>query len=111
MNRILTAGEMTRRAALQRTLLGAGGLMWGGALAPQARAADDLVRCLTGGDDSELLMAIAPAQAASFRAHADWLGIAVTRIGRLTPGPPDVTVIGPDGAAMALGAGGWSHFA
>jgi len=39
MNRILTAGEMTRRAALQRTLLGAGGLMLGGALAPQARAA------------------------------------------------------------------------
>ena len=80
-------------------------------LSPQARAADDLVRCLTGGDDYELLMAIAPAQADSFRAHADWLGIAVTRIGRLTPGPPDVTVIGPDGAAMALGAGGWSHFA
>ena len=38
-NGILTAGEMTRRAALQRTLLGAGGLMLGGALAPQARAA------------------------------------------------------------------------
>ena len=36
---ILTAGEMTRRAALQRTLLGASGLMLGGALAPQARAA------------------------------------------------------------------------
>ncbi len=35
---MLTAGEMTRRAALQRTLLGAGGLMLGGALAPQARA-------------------------------------------------------------------------
>ena len=34
---ILSAGEMTRRAALQRTLLGAGGLMLGGA-APQARA-------------------------------------------------------------------------
>ena len=80
-------------------------------LSVPARATDDLVRCLTGGDDYELLMAIAPAQADSFRAHADWLGIAVTRIGRLTPGPPDVTVIGPDGAAMALGAGGWSHFA
>jgi hypothetical protein len=33
------ASEITRRAALQRTLLGAGGLMLGGALAPRARAA------------------------------------------------------------------------
>ena len=38
-NRNLSASEITRREALQRTMLGAGGLMLGGALAPQARAA------------------------------------------------------------------------
>jgi hypothetical protein len=37
--------------------------------------------------------------------------VAVTRLGRFVVGAPEVAVLGPDGAAMALGAGGWSHFA
>ena len=79
-------------------------------LSAQARAVGDLVRCLTGGDDYELLLAIAPEDAKALQAHAAALGVAVTRIGVFTPPAAGVCVIGPDGAAMALSTGGWSHF-
>jgi thiamine-monophosphate kinase len=80
-------------------------------LSPQGRAAGDLTRCLTGGDDYELLMAVSPQNVGAFRAHAASLRIAVTKIGRFADGPAKVRVIGPDGAPMQFGAGGWSHFA
>ena len=79
-------------------------------LSPQARAAGDLTRCLTGGDDYELLMAVSPQDIDAFRAHAASLGIAVTRIGEFVSGPAEVRVIGTDSTPMQLGAGGWSHF-
>lgn len=79
-------------------------------LSPQAQAAGDLTRCLTGGDDYELLMAVSPQDVDAFRAHAASLGIAVTRIGEFVSGPAEVRVIGLDGAPMQFGAGGWSHF-
>lgn len=64
---------------------------------------------LTGGDDYEVLAAVAPAQAAAFlRAAAD-SGVAVTEIGRLCDGA-GVTVTGPDGRALEVGATGWDHF-
>jgi thiamine-monophosphate kinase len=70
-----------------------------------------LARCLTGGDDYELLLAVPESQEAALRAAAEGCGVAVTRLGRFVVGAPEVAVLGPDGAAMALGAGGWSHFA
>jgi len=79
-------------------------------LSAQARAVGDLARCLTGGDDYELLLAIAPANVTAFRAHAATRGVAVTRIGVFTHAAADVRVLGPDGAQMVLGTGGWSHF-
>ncbi len=68
-----------------------------------------LARCLTGGDDYELLLAVSPAKETALAAAAS-AGIAVTRIGVFHAGPPEVTVRGPDGTPLALGAGGWSHF-
>ena len=81
--------------------------------AATAVAADPalLARCLTGGDDYELLLAVPESRAAELRAAAASCGVAVTRIGRFGEGAPDVSVLGPDGAPMALAAGGWSHFA
>ena len=79
-------------------------------LSPQARAAGDLTRCLTGGDDYELLMAVSPQDANTFRAHAAAIGVAVTRIGEFVNGPAEVRVIGPDGGTMVFETGGWSHF-
>jgi thiamine-monophosphate kinase len=73
--------------------------------------ADALVLCLTGGDDYELLMAVAPAHAVGFQAHAAALGLAVTRVGRFLAGVPDVTLLDAQGHPMTLPRTGWSHFA
>jgi thiamine-monophosphate kinase len=77
-----------------------------------ARAAGDgfLPLCLTGGDDYELAVAVPPGNAAAFSAHTESLGVAATRIGRFLAGAPAVRVIAPDGGAMTLPRGGWSHF-
>lgn len=84
-------------------------------LSPDARAllARDpalLPALLTGGDDYELLFAAAPADAGAILARAAAAGMAVTRIGRFLAGQPEVAVRAPDGAAMPLARGGWSHF-
>ena len=81
--------------------------------AAAAVAADPalLTSCLTGGDDYELLLAVPESREAALRAVAVACGVAVTRIGRFVSGAPQVSVRGPDGAPMALAAGGWSHFA
>ncbi|MDA8252442.1 MAG: thiamine-phosphate kinase [Rhodospirillales bacterium] len=77
-------------------------------LSAPARAAlpGALVAILTGGDDYELAMAVRPEQAAALRQSP----VPVTCIGRFVAGPPHVAVRGADGAEIALGAGGWSHF-
>jgi thiamine-monophosphate kinase len=80
-------------------------------LSAPARAANMLERCLTGGDDYELLMAIPPAREAALRQAASGVGIPVTRIGRFLAGAPRVTVRSADGTEMHLEKGGWSHFA
>lgn len=81
-------------------------------LSPAARAAGPgwLETCLTGGDDYELLMAVPPGRAEALRAEAARAGVPVTRIGAFVAGPPGVRVRGVDGAEMALGTPGWSHF-
>ncbi len=70
-----------------------------------------LERCLTGGDDYELLLAVPSGHAAALRAAAASSGVAVTRIGEFAVGSPVVEVRAADGAPIALGTGGWSHFA
>jgi thiamine-monophosphate kinase len=79
-------------------------------LSDPAHAAD-LPLCLSGGDDYELLMAVAPGQEDAFRAHAAGLGVPVTRVGWFRAGAPEVAVVAADGLPMALERGGWSHFA
>jgi thiamine-monophosphate kinase len=79
--------------------------------APARQAGPEwLARCLTGGDDYELLLAVPPANETALAEAAARAGMAVTRIGGFHAGPPRVTVYGPDGAPLALGPGGWSHF-
>jgi len=69
-----------------------------------------LETCLTGGDDYELLLAVPPARAEALLAEAVRCGVAVTRIGRLQAGPPEVVVRGSGGESLSLTKGGWSHF-
>ena len=77
-----------------------------------ARAAGDefLPLCLTGGDDYELALAVPPGNEHALVVHAASRGVAVTRIGRFLAGSAEVTVLGPDGAKLALDHAGWSHF-
>ncbi len=75
-------------------------------VAARAAGAELLPLCLTGGDDYELAMAAPEGQAPALRA----VGVPVTRIGRFVAGPPRVVVRQPDGSAMPLPSGGWSHF-
>ncbi len=65
---------------------------------------------LTGGDDYELLFAAPPEAAPAIRAAAQAAHVPVACVGGFAAGPPGVTVLGHDGAALALPKGGWSHF-
>jgi thiamine-monophosphate kinase len=81
-------------------------------LSDAARAAgpDWLETCLTGGDDYELLLAVPPGREAALRAAAGRVGVAVTRIGRLEAGSPEVVARQAGGEPLVMGSGGWSHF-
>ena len=69
-----------------------------------------LPRCLTGGDDYELLLAVPESRQAALLAAARAANTPVTRIGHFAPGPPEVTVRDAQGQALSLPTGGWSHF-
>ena len=70
---------------------------------------DWLELCLTGGDDYELLMAVAPDCAEALRERAGGLGVQVTCIGTFEA-RDGVRVLGANGAPVPLAGSGWSHF-
>jgi len=71
-----------------------------------------LAAVLTGGDDYELVFTAPPDRSAAIAALAAGHGVAVTDIGRLEPGPAGrVEVMDSAGRPLALGPGGWAHFA
>lgn len=78
-------------------------------LSPEARAANRLPLCLTGGDDYELLIAAAPHQAPALQAAAATLHIPLVRIGLFEPGA-NVQVLDANGTPIHLNQAGWSHF-
>jgi thiamine-monophosphate kinase len=81
-------------------------------LSPPARTAGPewLERCLTGGDDYELLLAVPSAREPRLLDAAKACGISVTRIGGFHSGPPHVIVRTANGEPLAIKKGGWSHF-
>ncbi|MCW5695502.1 MAG: thiamine-phosphate kinase [Bauldia sp.] len=81
-------------------------------LSPDAAALIDaepalLATALTGGDDYELLMAIAPADADACAAA----GTTVTPIGRIVAGEGPPTIRGHDGQPLHFQRSGFDHFA
>lgn len=70
---------------------------------------EHLETILTGGDDYEVLAAVAANHAADFRQASAARGVAVTEIGRLAAGE-GVSVTGPDGGVLEVRASGWDHF-
>ena len=72
-------------------------------------AAGPLELCLTGGDDYELLMAVAPERESGLLDAASRLGVTVTRIGRFKTGDC-VEIRDAAGRTLTFAKGGWSHF-
>lgn len=70
---------------------------------------DLLVAAVTGGDDYEILATIPPAAAGEFEAAALQSGMAVTRLGVVTPAAGEVMVL-RNGQPVPLGRGSYSHF-
>jgi thiamine-monophosphate kinase len=63
---------------------------------------------LTGGDDYEVVLTIAPNKLGAMRAAADKAGVAVTEIGRVTAGQGARFI--RDGKALSLARPSYSHF-
>ena len=68
-----------------------------------------LERLVTGGDDYELAFTAPPSAAEAIARAARESGVPVTRIGAMTA-EPDVRMLGPGGATLDLGPGGYRHF-
>ena len=68
-----------------------------------------LADLLTGGDDYELAFTVAPHRADAVTDLSRKLDLPLTRIGAMTAGQ-GVRVRGPDGTAIAIESGGWTHF-
>jgi thiamine-monophosphate kinase len=103
-------GHLCRAGGLGAVLELAALPLSGSAAALVAAEPSWLPRLATGGDDYELLFAADPADASRVEAAARATGTAATRIGQFREGAPEVTVLAPDGQAMDLARGGWSHF-
>ncbi len=105
------AAKMLRR--------GNGGLVINAAdvpLSPAARAAVNanparLETILTGGDDYEILAAIAPERCAAFERQAARAGIAVARIGEMTERPARAVILDAGGRPLRFARAAHDHFA
>ena len=64
----------------------------------------------TGGDDYEILAAIAPDSARRFEADAAAAGVPVTFVGEAVEGYEPPRFIGPDGGLVTFARGSYSHF-
>ncbi len=77
---------------------------------PPEAGPEERVTCLTGGDDYELLLAVAPEAESALRSAAHEKHIPLARIGRFQAGAETVILRDPAGTPIPIGAGGWSHF-
>lgn len=74
------------------------------------RGGATLSALLTGGEDYEVLAAIAPDRAAEFARLAAAAGTPVTRIGSIEDAAAGVSVLDAAGRAMTFARTGWDHF-
>jgi len=84
-------------------------------LSPAARQAvahepELLASLLTAGDDYEIVAAVPETSMSDFEAEAKDKGVPVTAIGRISGSGGEVSVLGPDGQALALDRKGYAHF-
>lgn len=72
---------------------------------------DLLPSFVTGGDDYELLIAVAEAESGRFLAAMAAAGLPSAHIGEIVEGDGAVVVVGPDGAPLSLAKAAYDHFA
>ncbi len=65
---------------------------------------------MTGGDDYELLVAVAPQKAAALQADARTAGVPLTLIGEAVAGAGSPRFTGADGAEIVFARGSFTHF-
>lgn len=103
-------GHLCRAAGLSAELDAAAVPLSAAARAAVAADPALLPRCLTGGDDYELVFTAPETATDPLTRLAAETGIALARIGRMVaPGGIEVRVRGADGAELALERTGWSH--
>lgn len=64
----------------------------------------------TGGDDYEVLAAVAPGSAAAFEAEAAAAGVPIACVGEALEGFAPPRFVGSDGGAVTFAVGAYSHF-
>jgi thiamine-monophosphate kinase len=64
---------------------------------------------VSGGDDYEIIMTAAPADAARLRESAKASAIPLSEIGRIAAGQPEATLLDERGAPIRLEKTGWTH--
>jgi thiamine-monophosphate kinase len=75
------------------------------------RHQDRLIELVTAGDDYEVLAAVPQRHATAFQTAAHALGVAVSPVGAVLPGPPALALIGADGQPLPVPQRtGWDHF-
>ena len=84
-------------------------------LSPAVRAAVAreprlLTAALTGGDDYEIICAIAPGEIAAFQEAAATAGVSVTQIGIATASDARISVRDASGAPLNIARAGFQHF-
>lgn len=81
---------------------------------PAARRLADPVRLLAamagGGDDYELALTVSPEDSRRLQQLADEMGLLVTQIGSVMPGPAEVRLVDAQGRSVALESVGYQHF-
>jgi thiamine-monophosphate kinase len=106
-------GDLTKMLAVSK--VSARTLVYRVPLSSAARAAIAVdpglfVVALTGGDDYEILAAVAPSSAAAFEAEAAAAKAPVTCVGEAFEGRDPPSFVGPDGGVMTFAQGSYSHF-
>lgn len=69
---------------------------------------DPLALALSGGEDLELLLAVAPDDIAEVQAAIESVGVSITRIGEFVK--TGMRFLAPDGSEMPAAGQGWDHF-
>lgn len=102
--------HMARASSVAAEVIASAVPLSAAAAAVLAACPERLSDVLTGGDDYELLLAVAPERLQAAQAAAAAVGTRLTVVGRLSAGPAGrVQALDASGAPLALSRLGWTH--